>query len=108
MLNLSRRNHWRNAYVEEYLTGRNGGISLAYLAGTTGGIAAYVEEYLARSTGGIAAYVEYPAIAVGDFSSSRFYEWRHAYVANAIGGTTPRRYPIRKLLKKGPLYVNSL
>jgi len=31
---------------------------LAYLAGTTGGITAYVEEY--------------PAIAVGDFRSSHF------------------------------------
>ncbi|KAL5177697.1 hypothetical protein HKD37_08G023410 [Glycine soja] len=67
---------------------------LACLAGTTGGIAAYVEEY--------------PAISVGGFRSSRFCSWRHAYVANSAGGTTPRRDPLRKMLKKGPLYVNSL
>ena len=67
---------------------------LACLAGTTGGIAAYVEEY--------------PAISVGGFRSSRFCSWQHAYVANSTGGTTPRRDPLRKMLKKGPLYVNSL
>ena len=52
---------------------------LACLAGTTGSIAAYVEEY--------------PAISVGGFRSSRFCSWGHAYVANSAGGTTPRRDP---------------
>ncbi|RZB85880.1 hypothetical protein D0Y65_026113 [Glycine soja] len=65
---------------------------LACLAGTTGGIAAYVEEY--------------PAISVGGFRSSRFCSWQHAYVANSTGGTTPRRDPLRKIIVSLPSNVD--